>query len=77
MPFTLGGTAVAGTDYSGVTASPLTFGFGQTTQYITGTLLDDPGPRAQTLAITLGTPSAGYGVGSPSVNTLTVTENRW
>ena len=31
VPFTLGGTAVSGTDYSGVTASPLTFGIGQTT----------------------------------------------
>ena len=45
----------------------------QTTAYITGTLLDDPGPN-QTLTFTLGTPSGGYSVGSPSVNTLTITE---
>ena len=32
VPFTLGGTAVSGTAFSGVTASPLTFGIGQTTQ---------------------------------------------
>ncbi len=56
VPFTLGGTAVAGTDFSGVTASPLTFGIGQTTQDITGTLLSDPGPT-QTLTFTLGTPT--------------------
>ena len=56
VPFTLGGTAVAGIDYSGVTASPLTFGIGQTTQDITGTLLSDPGP-SQTLTFTLGTPT--------------------
>ena len=72
MPFTLGGTAVSGTDYSGVTASPLTFGLGQTTSDITGTLLSDPGP-SQTLTFTLGTPT-GAGLGSPSVNTLTITE---
>ena len=56
MPFTLGGTAVAGTAFSGVTASPLTFAIGQTTQDITGKLLSDPGPT-QTLTLTLGTPS--------------------
>ncbi len=31
VPFTLGGAAVTGVAYSGVTASPLTFGIGQTT----------------------------------------------
>ena len=45
VPFSLGGTAVAGTAYNGVTASPLTFVIGQTTQSITGTLLSDPGPN--------------------------------
>ena len=73
VPFTLGGTAVAGTAFSGVTASPLTFGFGQATQNITGTLLSDPGP-SQTLTLTLGTPTGGAALGSPSVNTLTITE---
>ncbi len=72
VPFALGGTAVAGTAYSGVTASPLTFVIGQTTQFITGTLLSDPGPP-QTLTFTLGTPAEGA-VGSPSVNTLTIDE---
>jgi len=38
VPFTLGGSAIAGTDYSGITASPLTFALGQTTATITGTL---------------------------------------
>jgi sugar lactone lactonase YvrE len=72
VPFTLGGTAVAGTAFSGIAAGPLTFGIGQTTQDITGTLLSDPGP-SQTLTLTLGTPTGG-GVGSPSVTTLTITE---
>ena len=73
VPFTLGGTAVSGTAFSGVTASPLTFGIGQTTHDITGTLLSDPGP-SQTLTFTLGTPTGGAALGSPSVNTLTITE---
>ena len=58
VPFTLGGTAVSGIAFSGVTASPLTFGVGQTTADITGTLLSDPGP-SQTLTLTLGTPTGG------------------
>jgi hypothetical protein len=73
VPFTLGGTAVSGTDYSGVTASPLVFASGQTSATISGTLLSDPGPD-QTLTFTLGTPSGGATLGSPSVNTLTIDE---
>ena len=44
VPFSLGGSAVSGVTFSGVTANPLTFGVGQTTVDITGTLLSDPGP---------------------------------
>jgi sugar lactone lactonase YvrE len=73
VPFTLGGSAVAGVDFSGVTASPLTFGIGQTTQDITGTLLSDPGPN-QTLTFTLGTPTGDAVLGNPSANTLTISE---
>jgi hypothetical protein len=72
VPFTLGGSAVAGTDFSGVTASPLTFAVGQTTQTITGTLLADPGP-SRTLTLTLSPPT-GATLGSSAVNTLTITE---
>ena len=70
--FTLGGSAVSGTDFSGVSASPLTFGIGQSSANITGTLLPDPG-AAQTLTFTLGTPT-GATLGSPAVNTLTINE---
>ncbi len=73
VPFTLGGTAVSGTTVSGITASPLVFGIGHTTLDITGTLLSVPGP-SQTLTVTLGTPAEGFSLGSPSVNTLTITE---
>ena len=73
VPFSLGGTALAGTAYSGVTASPLTFVIGHTTQFITGTLLSDPGPN-RTLILTLGAPTGGTALGSPSENTLTINE---
>jgi hypothetical protein len=72
VPFTLGGTAVSGIDYSGITSSPLLFGPGQTLAYITGTLISDPGSN-KTLTITLGTP-INANLGSPSVNTLTIVE---
>ncbi len=58
VPFSLGGSAVSGVTFSGVTSSPLTFGVGQTTVDITGTLLSDPGPD-QTLTLTLDTSSNG------------------
>ncbi len=73
VPFVLGGTAASGVAYSSVTASPLTFAIGQTTQNITGMLLSDPGPT-QTLTFTLGTPIEGAALLSPSVNTLTIAE---
>jgi hypothetical protein len=73
VPFALGGTAVAGVDYSGVRSSPLKFEIGQTTVYITGTLLSDPGP-SQTLTFTLGTPRGDSALGNISVNTLTINE---
>ena len=74
VPFTLGGTAVSGTDFSGVTASPLTFSPGQTTATITGTLIDNHeyNPNNRTLTVTLGIPTNAT-LGSPSVNTLTIT----
>ncbi len=55
VPFGLGGTAASGVAFSSVTANPLTFGIGQFTADITGTLLSDPG-SAQTLTVTLDAP---------------------
>ena len=73
VPFALGGTAASGTDYSGLTGSPLTFGSGQTTANITGTLLSHPG-AAQTLTFTLGAPTNIAVLGSQTTNTLTIVE---
>jgi hypothetical protein len=70
----LGGTAASGVAFSGVTSGRLTFGIGQTTQDITGTLLPVPGPD-QTLTFTLGTPTGGAALGSPAANTLTIAES--
>ncbi len=74
VPFALGGTAASGVAYSDLTATPLTFAVGQTTQNITGTLLSDPGPT-QTLTLTLGFPTGDAALFSRSVvNTLTISE---
>jgi hypothetical protein len=72
VPFTLGGTAASGTDYSGLTASPLTIPAGSTSGTISGTLLPDYG-AGQTLTFTLGTPTNGT-LGATTTNTLTITE---
>jgi FG-GAP-like repeat/SdrD B-like domain/Domain of unknown function (DUF4214)/Calx-beta domain/FG-GAP repeat len=72
VPFTLGGTAVSGTDFSGVTGSPLSIAAGNTAATITGTLLSDPG-ASQTLIFTLGSPTNAT-LGTITVNTLTITE---
>ena len=74
VPFTLGGSATSGVDFSGVTASPLLFGIGQTTLDITGKLLHDPGP-GRALTFTLGTPIGNAALGNPSANTLTINES--
>jgi len=70
VPFTLGGTAVDGVDYTGVTVSPLTFGIGQTTAYITGTLID-AGNFNRTLTVTLGEPT-NASLGETAATTLTI-----
>ncbi len=70
VPFTLGGTAVSGTDYAGVTASPLVFESGQTTKDITGTLLPNPG-NIKTVTFTLDAPTDAA-LGSPAVNEMTI-----
>jgi hypothetical protein len=72
VPFTLGGSAVSGTDFSGVTASPLTIKAGQTSATITGTLLADPG-ASPALTMTLGNPT-NASLGATTVNTLTIVE---
>src|SRR4029077_10843722 len=74
-PFTLGGTAVSGTNYKSVTPSPLVIPAGQTSGTITGTLIDDGKFDVnKTLTITLGTPTNAV-LGSTPANTLTIQES--
>src|SRR5260370_880751 len=72
IPFTLGGTAVSGTDYSGVTASPLVIAAGSTSGTISGTVLDDNlfDTTTRTLALSLGAPPNAP-PGATTSNTLT------
>jgi hypothetical protein len=71
IPFTLIGTAVAGTDYRLMTASPLVIAAGQSSATISGTLLAGPQALNKTLTVTLGTPSNAT-LGTPSADTLTI-----
>ena len=72
VPFTLGGSAAAGVDYSGVTASPLVIAAGATSGTITGTLLPDAG-ASPTLIFTLGTPTNAT-LGDVTSDALTIAE---
>jgi sugar lactone lactonase YvrE len=73
VPFTLGGTAVEGTDYSEVTPSPLVFATGQSQTALSGKLKFDHGSDP-TLVVTLGTPTRAT-LGTPAVNMLTIGES--
>jgi uncharacterized membrane protein len=72
VPFTLGGSAVAGVDYSGVTASPLVIAAGATSATITGALPPDAG-ASPTLTFTLGTPTNAT-LGAVTTDALTIVE---
>ena len=74
IPFTLGGTAIAGTDYRGVSTSPLVIAAGQTSATITGTLIDFGADDVlRTLTFTLGTPTNAT-LGATTTNTLSIAE---
>jgi hypothetical protein len=72
VPFTLGGTAAAGTDFSGLTTSPLVIPAGQTSGTITGSLLINPAAGvSRTLTLTLGAPTNAI-AGTTTTHTLTI-----
>ena len=71
VPFSLGGTAQNGADYSLQTSNPLTIPAGSTAVTINGTLYPDRGP-SKTLSFTLGSPT-GATLGTNQGNTLTIT----
>lgn len=73
--FTLSGSAVSGTNYKGISVSPLVIPAGQTGGMITGTLLDNGVfDGNKTLTFTLGTPTNAI-LGGVSVNAMTIQES--
>ncbi len=71
IPFTLGGTAQSGEDYT-VASPPALIPAGQTTTTLVVTLVDDPRfELSETLTLTLGSPS-GATLGTPTVHTITI-----
>ncbi len=74
VPFTVTGTAKAGTDYS-ITSSPMAIPAGSTTGTVTITLIDDKVFKGdRTVILTLGTPT-NTELGAISVHTLTITDD--
>jgi hypothetical protein len=71
-----GGTADPASDYTVASSGTLTFGAGKSTAQlvvnITQDTVDEP---AETVLLQLSNPSAGYGLGTPSTTTLTITDN--
>ena len=64
---TSGGTATAGTDYTAILASPLTFGPGETSKQVTVNVTGDTAPeKAETFSLTISGPPKGTLLGDPS-----------
>jgi glucose/arabinose dehydrogenase len=71
-----GGTAILNTDFSGPTSGTFDFGTKKSSAPLVIPILDDTfvdGPR--TVVVTLGAPTGGAVLGSPSVATLTIGDN--
>lgn len=76
VPYTITGTAVSGSDYTGATSGTVSFGVGATigtiTLPITADLLTDPN---ETIIVTLGTPSVSTDVIATGAGFVTTTVN--
>ena len=71
VPFTEGGTAVQGTNYTITTPNPLVIPAGQTSATITGTLINDTKYNGNnSVVFSLGAPT-NASLGSATANTLT------
>jgi glucose/arabinose dehydrogenase len=76
VPWSLGGDAIAGTDYLVPTGGPIQFGPNQTVAYLQIPILNDAlVDGARTLIVTLGSPAGGAALGSPSVTALRIDDN--
>ncbi|MFA5842324.1 MAG: Calx-beta domain-containing protein [Candidatus Gracilibacteria bacterium] len=76
VPFTLTGTAVgSGTDYTLITASPITISSGDTTKDITFTIINDAlDEEDETIIITMGSPTNAT-KGTTTVHTVTLIDD--
>lgn len=75
VPFSLGGTASLGADYTVSPASQVVFAPGATQATIAITPIDDTAPEGdETVLVTLGAPT-GAQLGAPSAHTVTILED--
>ena len=76
VPWSLGGNAVLNTDYGGPTSGQLAFGQGQTSASLSIPILNDALlDGVKNVIVTLGAPTGGATLGSPSVATLGIKDN--
>ncbi len=76
VPWHLGGSAVAGTDYVTPPSVPIPFGSGQTSASLQIQILNDSlVDGTKTLVVTLDLPSGGATLGTPSAATLSINDN--
>ncbi len=75
IPFSVGGTATSGTDYTTSTTSPLVIAAGETSGTVTINVVDDGAPESgETIVVTLGTPT-GATLGTQSTQIITIVDN--
>jgi hypothetical protein len=73
---TANGTATAGSDYTAISATPLNFADGVTSQTFNIAILDDGTFEGnETFNVTLSTPTGGATLGTPSSAVVTITDN--
>ena len=76
VAYTFGGTATAGGDFTGATASgTITFPAGSATALLTITPVDDAAVEGNETAVLTLAAGSGYAVGSPSAATVTIADN--
>ncbi|QEL19615.1 Calx-beta domain-containing protein [Limnoglobus roseus] len=74
VPFTVGGTAVSGNEYSGAAAGSVTILAGKTSATITGTIVNNGySPADKTIVFTLGANPTNAALGATTGHTITIT----
>ncbi|MDR3608201.1 MAG: Ig-like domain-containing protein [Oligoflexia bacterium] len=71
VPYTVGGTAVSGTNYAGLSNGNFVFAAGNSRATLSFTLIDDGSSTNPTITVTLGS-GTGYTVGTNSSQTITI-----